>query len=357
MTQGETMEFASDNVQGVHESILTAINAANSGSYPSYGGDEWTQQAVESLKQLFGTDLEAYFVLTGSAANSLALSAMVAPFGGVLCHREAHINTDECGMPELFTGGAKLIGMPGAGAKLEVATLEATLAQFVRGVHEVKPQALSITQATELGTAYSIAEVKALCDAAHAHGLYVHMDGARFANAVAGLQCSPADITWKAGVDVLSFGGTKNGALMLEAVIFFNQKLAENFAYRRKRSGQLLSKGRYLGAQMQAYLADDLWLHNARHANLMAQRLGQGITELPGCRVPLPVQANEVFPILPKALHEKLQAHGAHYYDWPGDGPGHDIIDDDEIFVRLVTGFRTTKAEVDGFLQLAQKLI
>jgi threonine aldolase len=210
--------------------------AANDGTTYSYGADPWTGRAVEALSAAFERPVTAFLVLTGSAANSLALSAMVPPYGAVLCHREAHINTDECGMPELFTGGAKLIGMGGSGAKLTVETLSARLDQFVRGEHEVKPCAFSLTPATELGTVYAPAEVKALCDVAHARGLKVHMDGARFANAVASLGCSPADVTWKAGVDVLSFGGTKNGAVMLEAVVFFDEALAEDFKFKRKRA-------------------------------------------------------------------------------------------------------------------------
>jgi threonine aldolase len=350
------MEFASDNVQGADPAILAAMMAANDGTTYSYGADPWTGRAVEALSAVFGRPVTAFLVLTGSAANSLALSALVPPHGAVLCHREAHINTDECGMPELFTGGAKLIGMGGAGAKLTVETLSARLDQFVRGEHEVKPCAFSLTQATELGTVYAPAEVKALCDFAHGRGLKVHMDGARFANAVASLGCSPADVTWKAGVDVLSFGGTKNGAVMLEAVVFFDEALAQDFKFKRKRAGQLLSKGRYLGAQMEAYLKDGLWLRNAAQANAMAKRLAEGMAQVPGVRLPLPTQANEVFPIMPVKLHEALLAAGAHYYDWPGDGPGTDDVRAGEIFVRFVTGFRTTHADVDALIAAAKRL-
>jgi threonine aldolase len=350
------MEFASDNVHGAHGAVLAAMLEANSGSCASYGADPWSARAVAGLARVFECEVDAFLVLTGSAANSLALSAMVPSHGGVLCHREAHINTDECGMPELFTGGAKLIGMGGAGCKLTPEILRARLAQFVRGEHEVKPLALSITQATELGTVYSVAEVKALTAVAHEAGLKVHMDGARFANAVAGLGCSPAEITWKAGVDVLSFGGTKNGAVMLEAVVFFDKALAADFKFRRKRAGQLLSKGRFLGAQMEAYLEGDLWLANARHANAMAARLAKGISRVPGVRLPLPTQANEVFPILPRKLHDALQAAGAHYYDWPGDGPGTDVVGADEVFARFVLGFATTAADVDALVAKALEL-
>ncbi|MDP4823133.1 MAG: low specificity L-threonine aldolase [Aestuariivirgaceae bacterium] len=350
------MEFASDNVQGADPAVLAAMQAANDGTAYSYGADPWTARAESALSALFEREVTSFLVLTGSAANSLALSALVPAHGAVLCHKEAHINTDECGMPELFTGGAKLIGMAGAGAKLAPETLSRRLDQFVRGEHEVKPCAFSLTQATELGTVYSVAEVKALSDVAHARGLKVHMDGARFANAVASRGCSPAQVTWKAGVDVLSFGGTKNGAVMLEAVVFFDQALAQDFKFKRKRAGQLLSKGRFLGAQMEAYLKDGLWLANAGQANAMARRLAEGLAQVPGVRLPLPTQANEVFPIVPVKLHEALLAAGAHYYDWPGDGPGTDEVGPGEIFVRFVTGFRTTEADVDQLIAAAKRL-
>lgn len=350
------MEFASDNVQGADAAVLAAMQAANDGTAYSYGADPWTARAESALSKLFEREVTSFLVLTGSAANSLALSALVPAHGAVLCHKEAHINTDECGMPELFTGGAKLIGMGGAGAKLAPETLSRRLDQFVRGEHEVKPCAFSLTQATELGTVYAPAEVKALCDVAHARGLKVHMDGARFANAVASLGCSPAEVTWKAGVDVLSFGGTKNGAVMLEAVVFFDPDLAKDFKFKRKRAGQLLSKGRFLGAQMEAYLKDGLWLANAARANAMARRLADGLAQVPGVRLPLPTQANEVFPILPVGLHEALLKAGAHYYDWPGDGPGTDEVRAGEVFARFVTGFRTTEADVDQLIAAAKRL-
>ena len=255
---------------------------------------------------------------------------------------EAHINTDECGAPELYTGGAKLLGVRGAACKLTPAAVTAVLDAMGRGEHEQRPSVLSLSQATELGTAYAPAEVSALSELARARRMHVHMDGARFANALVRLGCTPADLTWKAGVDVLSFGATKNGALGVEAVIFFDRALADDFLYRRKRAGQLVSKSRYLGAQMIAYLADDLWLTNARHANRIADSLADGLRAIPGVRLPLPIDANEVFAIVPRSMHDALRAGGARYSEWPGEGPGTVVVGPGEVFIRLLTSFRTT---------------
>src|SRR6185312_1799022 len=239
-------------------------------------------------------------VATGTAANALALAALTPPWGAIYCHEAAHIQSDECGAPEFFAAGAKLLPLAGEDAKLMPATVEAALLE--RGVvHHVQPSALSISQATEAGTLYRPAEIAALGALARRHGLALHMDGARFANAVAALGCAPADLTWRAGVDALSFGATKNGALAAEAVIFFDPAKAADLAYRRKRAGHLFSKMRFLSAQLDAYLADGLWLRNARHANAMAARLGQGLARLPGARLVHPVEANEVFVELAEA--------------------------------------------------------
>jgi threonine aldolase len=350
------MEFSSDNVVGAHEAILSSLSAVNEGAAPSYGYDRWSEAAGAALSEVFEREVTAFFVLTGSAANSLALSSLVPPFGAVICHAEAHIMTDECGAPELFTGGAKLQGLAGAMNKITPDSVNRHLDGYIRGEHEVQPRALSITQATELGTVYSPAEIRALADVAHARGLKVHMDGARFANALVGLGCTPAEMTWKAGVDVLSFGATKNGALALEAVVFFDPALAQDFKYRRKRGAQLLSKGRFLGAQMLAYLKDGLWLRLARDANRMAQYLAERLQGVHGVRLPLPVEANEVFAILPRKLHDGLQAAGAHYYDWPGAGPGTDVVGEDEVFCRFVTSFRSVPGDVDQLIALARKI-
>jgi threonine aldolase len=344
------MNFGSDNISGVHDAILDALREANTGTAVAYGHDEWTARAVARLRDLFECDLSAYLVVTGTAANALALAACCPSHGAVVCHHEAHITTDECGAPEMFTGGAKLMGVRGAAGKLTPAAVADMLATLGRGEHEQRPSVLSLSQATELGTVYTTAEVAALAELARAHRMHLHMDGARFANALVRLECTPAELTWKSGVDVLSFGATKNGALGVEAVVFFDAGLTVDFLYRRKRAGHLVSKGRYLGAQMLAYLHDDLWLGNARHANAMADRLAAGLRTLPGVRLPLPVEANEVFAIVPLAVHEKLREDGARYLEWPGEGPGTDSAAGDEAFIRLLTSFRSTEADVRAFL-------
>ena len=345
------MNFASDNVYGVHPRIMTALADANGGTAPSYGGDDLTRKAEDKLKEVFGCDLRAFLVTTGTAANGLSLSAITPGYGAIICHAEAHIAVDECNSPEHFTGGAKIIGLHGPAGKITPAMVEKTLKGFIRGEHDPKPKGVSLTNATELGTIYSPAEVKAFSDLIRPRGMKLHMDGARFANAVAGLGVAPADLTWKSGVDVLSFGATKNGAMMLEAVVFFDLALAEDFAYRRMRSGQLVSKSRYLGAQMMAYLEDGLWLDNARRANALATRLSNGLRQFNHIRIPNPVQANEVFAVMPRALYDRLLASGAKFYDWMPDSLG-DGIADDEIFARFVLSFATPEQDVDAFLKL-----
>jgi threonine aldolase len=291
--------------------------------------------------------LRAFLVVSGTAANSLALSALAPPFGAVLCHAESHIMVDECGAPELFTGGAKLIGLDEPGGKITAAAIERKLDGFIRGVHDAKPAAISITQASEAGTVYAPAEIEAIAKVARRRRMRVHMDGARFANALVSLGVTPADLTWKAGVDALSFGATKNGAMALEAVVFFDIALAEDFGHRRMRAGQLLSKGRFLGAQMLAYLEDDLWLDNARHANAMAQRLAKGMAAS-RARLLLPCEANEVFAIMPQSLHGALLAAGVVYHQWPGG----DHVGADEILARFVTSYLTKPEDVDRVVGL-----
>ena len=349
------MDFSSDNVYGVSAEIMQAILAANSGTQSPYGSDEFTLEAQRRLASVFECELDAFLVTTGTAANSLCLSAMVPAYGAVLCHGEAHILVDECGAPELFTGGAKLIGIHDKGGKLTPASIEKTLNGFIRGEHDPKPCAISITQASELGTVYSLEEIAAISKLARERGLRLHMDGARFTNALLSLGCTPAEMSWKAGVDALSFGATKNGAMMLEAVIFFDRTLAVDFSYRRMRAAQLLSKGRYLGAQMNAYLENDLWLSNARHANEIAAYLTDQFASTRKVRLPLPTQANEVFPIMKRGLHDHLQAAGAVFHEWPGSGPGTDEIADDEVFVRFVCSYLTTKASCDALISEVMK--
>lgn len=345
------MNFASDNVFGVHPRILEALSEANAGTAVSYSGDDWTTRAEKRLCEVFERNVRAFLVVTGTAANSLALSAMVPPYGAVLCHAESHIMVDECGAPELFTGGAKLIGLDEPGGKITAGAIERKLDGFIRNVHDAKPAAISITQASEAGTVYTPAEIEAISEVARRRGLRLHMDGARFANALVSLGTTPAELTWKVGVDALSFGATKNGAMALEAVVFFDIALAEDFGHRRMRAGQLLSKGRFLGAQMLAYLEDDLWLDNARHANAMAQRLAKGLAKgmaSSQARLLLPCEANEVFAIMPRRLHEQLAEAGVVCHQWPGS----DHVGPDEILARFVTSYLTKPEDVDRVIAL-----
>ncbi|WP_048444262.1 threonine aldolase family protein, partial [Methylobacterium variabile] len=311
------MNFASDNVVGASAPILEAIVRHNGGAMPAYGADPLTLGLTPRFRALFQhEDLAVFPVATGTAANALALAVMVPPFGLCLCHEEAHVMEDECGAPEFYTHGAKLHGLPGTGGKIAPDTLDGFLSGLTRHVKQMPPRALTLSQLTESGQVYTVEEIAALCRIAHGHGLTVHMDGARFANALSALGCSPAEMTWRAGIDILSFGASKNGALAAEAILVFRQDLADTLEYRRKRAGHILSKGRFLAAQLEAYLADDHWLANAAHANRMAARLAEGLGRIPGVRLAWPVQGNELFPILPDGLDEALRRGGALYYDW-----------------------------------------
>ncbi len=336
------MNFRSDNVVGIAPEILAAIAAANSGRAPSYGEDDITKGLDASFSELFEHPVTVFPVATGTAANALALSALSPPWGAIYCHEDAHVAIDECGAPEFYSG-AKLIGVPGEHGKI-VPSVVATRLTEAGFVHQVQPAAVSISQTTEAGTIYSVDEVAALGAFVRRHGLRFHMDGARFGNAVAASNATPADVTWRAGVDVLSFGATKNGAMAAEAVVFFNEEMARDFGYRRKRGGHLLSKMRFLSAQLAAYLADDLWLRNARHANAMAARLADGLRALPDARLRHPMQANEIFVELPSAIIAGLAADGFGFYRWDGEG-GHCL--------RLVTAFDTTAEDVDAFIAAA----
>ncbi|MEO1226344.1 MAG: beta-eliminating lyase-related protein [Pseudomonadota bacterium] len=340
------MNFASDNVRGVAAPILRALADGMEGAAPAYGADPATGELEPLFADLFGCPVAVLPVATGGAANGLALSALSPPYGGIFCHEEAHIAVDECGAPEFFAGGAKLIPLPGAAGKIDPAALEAAIERTGhRGLHGVKPAALSLTQLTEYGTVYSAAEIGALSAIAKSHGMAVHMDGARFANAVAGLAADPADLTWRAGVDMVSFGATKNGCLMAEAVIAFNPTDAarRDLAYRRKRAGQLVSKHRFLALQLRAYLADGMWLDLARHANRQAARLAEGLSRLPGIDLLYPVDGNEIFVDMAPGLAETLGEKGIGMNRWP-DGCW-----------RLVTAFDTDPADVDRALALANE--
>jgi threonine aldolase len=343
------MNFASDNVYGVHPRILKALSDVNDGTTPSYGSDELSKRAEERLSEVFEKDVRAFLVITGTAANGLALSAIAPPFGAILCHAEAHVAVDECGSPEMFTGGAKVIGLHGPQGKITPGLIEKTLKGFIRGEHDPKPAAVSITNATELGTTYKPAEIQAISALIRPRRMKLHMDGARFANAVAGTKVSPAELTWKSGVDVMSFGGTKNGGMVLEAVVFFDSDLAEDFIYRRMRGGQLVSKSRYLGAQMLAYLENDLWLENARTANGLAARLADGLRQSNRIRLVFPVEANELFVVMPKVLDAKLRSAGAQYFEWMPDSIDGGL-GEDEVFVRFVLSYATPPGAVTKLL-------
>lgn len=349
------MNFASDNVYGVHPAIMAALSDANTGTSPAYCYDDWSRQAEAELSRVFEKDVKAFLVLSGSAANGLALSSVTPPYGAIFCHAEAHAAVDECNLPELYSGGAKIIGLAGEAGKIKPESVARALAGFIKGEHDPKPCTVSLTNSTEAGTVYSPAEIKAFSDLIRPRGMKLHMDGARFANALVSTGVTPAELTWKAGVDLMSFGGTKNGAMFLEAVIFFDTSLAQDFLYRRMRAGQLLSKSRYLAAQMLAYLKDDLWLANARTANGLAQKLAKGLLGIPALRIPFPVQANEIFAVMPRKLFDALQASGAKFYDWIPDGvPGG--VGADEVFTRFVLSYATPEQHVDEFVALAAKL-
>lgn len=345
------MNFASDNAGGVHPRIMAALAAANEGHVPSYGADRITQAAQDRVRELFDApEAAVHFVTSGTAANALALSLLTPGWGKVFCHETAHIQTSETGAPEFFTGGAKLVGIPGTGGKITPEALAETLAVHGReGVHAGVNAALSLTNATEWGTAYSPDEVAALAGIARDAGLAVHMDGARFANALAGLDVAPADLTWRAGVDVLSLGATKNGCMAVEAVVLFDPAKAEECGFRRKRCGALVSKHRFLSAQVLAWLDGDLWLQLARHANAMAHELALGLSRLPGVRIDQRVETNAVFATIPRALHRRACASGICYHLWPHT---QDEAGEDPVSIRLVCGWDTQLADVEAALRV-----
>lgn len=329
--------FASDNNAGIHPRVLAAIRAANVGHARAYGDDALTEAATACFRQHLGDDVAVFFVFGGTAANVLGLTAVTERFHAVICSEVAHINVDECGAPERFTG-CKLLPVPAPAGKL---TVEALVARIIRvgDQHHVQPKVVSITQSTEYGTVYTPEEIRALSECAHAHGLLVHMDGARLANAAATLGLPLRSITRDIGIDVLSFGGTKNGLMGAEAIIFFDASYARDFKFIRKQGMQLASKMRFLAAQFVALFADDLWLRNARHANAMAQRLAEGVRPIAGVRITQPVEANAVFAIVPPSSIAPLQ-EARFFYVW----------DERRSEVRWMTSFDTTEADVDDFV-------
>lgn len=350
-TADSAMNFASDNTAGVAPEILAAVVRANGASALAYGNDAWTKRVERRFSELFEHEVAVFLVPTGTAANALALAHLTPPWGAVLCHAESHIATDECGAPEFFGGGIKLVGLAGEAAKIAPATLEAALAHgHWGGPHHVTPAVLSLSQATEAGTVYRSDEIRRLAEVAHGRGLAVHLDGARLANAVARLNISPAEATWRAGVDALSFGATKGGALAAEAVLFFDPTHAAGMSERRKRGGHLVSKHRFVAAQMEAYLADDLWLKLAHVANSMAARLGSALESV-GFSVVWSVEANEVFVVLPLQVQKRLRAAGASFYPWKTNSlPRNVTLSSDAALVRLVTSFVTQEREIEDFM-------
>jgi threonine aldolase len=311
---GPVYDFRSDNVGGAAPEIIEAIVAANTGTAAPYGDDDHTRRMNERFATLFERPVQVFALSSGTGSNSVGLAALANPYGAIYCHETAHINVYECGAPEFFTG-AKLVGLPGDDFKLDPAALDEALALAGRGnPTRVQPFALNITQPTDFGTLYSPAEVSALCAVAHRHGLRVHMDGARFANAVAALGCSPADLTWRCGVDVLSLGATKNGAINAEALVVFDPALAREIPFRMKRGGQVLSKARFVSAQLERYVADDRWLERARRANANARELAQRLAEVPGVSLVAPVEINMLFVRMPDAAVAALDAGPFRYY-------------------------------------------
>jgi threonine aldolase len=329
-------QFTSDNQSGICPEAWEGLVAANrEGHTPSYGNDAWTQRAAD--RTTFETDdCEVFFCFTGTAANALTIAHLCQSYHSVICHELAHVETDECGAPEFFSNGAKLLLSGGAAAKLTPAGVQAVIDKRT-DIHYPPPRVLSITQATELGTVYTPAHVRSLTNVAKAHGLRVHMDGARFSNAVASLGATPAEITWKSGVDALCFGGTKNGLPGGEAVLFFNRELARDFDYRCKQAGQLASKMRFLTAPWVHMLETGAWLRHARHANAMAQLLAQRLHDFPMIEITSPVDANSIFARIPEAYSAALRSAGWTFYTFIGTS------------ARLMMSWDTTPADIDRF--------
>ena len=332
------MRFFSDNTASACPEIIDAIAAANRGLEKAYGDDQWTQRLDEVLGGFFGTKVRSFAVATGTAANSLSLATISPPYGAIFAHEEAHIACDECGAPGFFSGGAQLALIAGEHAKVSAAAFESALDAHPVSVHSVQPAAVALTQATEYGTTYRPKEIAAVSEIAHKRGLKVHMDGARFANSVAFLDCHPGDVTWRAGVDVLSFGATKNGALGAEAVVFFDPACVKDFELRRKRAGHLLSKSRYVSAQLLAYVETGVWRRNAERTNSFAQRIAHAA----GDALLYPVEANEVFVRLGNERKQSLRAAGFEFYDWGPQASGE---------ARIVASWDQLEADVSALCE------
>jgi threonine aldolase len=335
----ERHQFASDNTAPICPEAWAALQEANTDYATAYGEDRWTARVCDRIREIFETDCEVYFVFTGTAANALVLAQLCRSFRSIICHQNAHIQTDECGAPEFFTGGSKLLLVGGGNGKIDIEQTEALLMRQ-NELHSHKPGVISMAQATEFGTAYRRDEIAAIADLARANELFVHMDGARFANAVASLNCAPRTITWEVGVDVLCFGGTKNGTAAGELVIFFDKKILREFDYRVKQAGQLGSKMRFLAAPWIGLLAGDVWLRNARHANRAAHQLAQNLQHKANLEVVFPVEANAVFVRMNDEVARGIQARGWRFYKF---------IEPD--VYRLMCSWATTESDIGDFIR------
>lgn len=337
------VQFGSDNYSGICPEVLNALVKANEGSAPAYGDDEYTQKVSHKIREIFECECEVFFVFNGTAANSLSLASLCQSYHSVICHEVAHIETDECGAPEFASNGSKLLLASGENGKLNPTNIE-ELATKRTDIHYPKPKVISITQSNEVGVVYSIEEIKAIKKIADKFDLKIHMDGARFANALVTLGCTPADMTWKAGVDVLSFGGTKNGMAFGEAVVFFNKKLAEDFEYRVKQAGQLASKMRFISAQWMGLLENNVWLKNAKNANKMAKYFSESIENIGGVHLAFPVDANEVFVKLSSEIEVELKRRGWIFHAFIGGSN------------RFVFSWDTEKKRVDELIKDIQEI-
>jgi len=335
----ERVKFASDNVAGACPEVLEAILKANDGDSTPYGNDQISTDLQNKFSEIFEKEVIVFPIASGTAANALALATMTPSFGNVYCHRLSHINTDECGAPEFYTGGAKLVNLQGINGKITAEELNESISG--KGiVHHTQPSSVSITQVCETGEVYQLDEIKKISEVAHKHNLNMHMDGARFANALVSLNTTPAEMTWKSGIDVLSFGATKNGCLAAEAIIFFKKELVGNLGFLMKRAGHLLSKMRFVSAQLDAYISNDIWLNNAKHANEMGKKLSDGLAKHNSIKIAYPTEANEVFAKLPRNIIDHLNSEGY-------------IINEDELdgkAVRFVAAWNTQASDVESFL-------
>ena len=343
-TKRERVKFASDNVTGACPEVLDAVIKANEGDSTPYGNDQISTELQDKFSEIFEKEVIVFPTASGTAANALALSTMTPSFGNIYCHKLSHINTDECGAPEFYTGGGKLVTLQGIKGKITANELD----ESVTGagiVHHTQPSSVSITQVCETGEVYQLDEIKKISDVTHKHNLNMHMDGARFANALVSLDCSPAEMTWKSGIDVLSFGATKNGCIAAEAIIFFKKDLVGNVAFLMKRAGHLLSKMRFVSAQLDAYITNDVWIKNARHANKMGKRLSEGLNTHFDINLSYPTEANEIFATFPRNKIDNLNSEGYTINEDEWDGKA----------VRLVTAWNTNDNDVDEFLGILNK--